>query len=715
MLGTGVSHDGSACLLKDGRVCVAIEKERITRFKHDGGNDTLAIEYCLDAAGITIDDLDLVVQNANFGDFERGNSYFGGPRPFSDQGGPPLVTISHHLAHAYSALGMCPFPEPKILVVDGCGNSLDECTDLTHLEGELPIGEIDPDLRHLFFEKDSYYACHEGRLRTVFKDFSPWGLSLKGYPMLPGTTKHSIGGMYNAVTLYCLQDDSDPGKLMGLAPYGKPGNFSDEIFELRDGRVFVRYDWMKKFDRPARRPQDFKDNFQHYADIAYGLQREVERALLYLVESRYDLDPGPDLAYAGGVALNVLANSLLERQSRFERIFVVPAAGDNGLALGCAYYGWLVVLGRERVPHDGTTCFGRIYPRSAIRDTLEAVTVGYAQPAAAAPENPVARILQTVHESFLADRARGWEGALCWHLGGAAAFTTIVRGGRCALQAGQAATQAVEVALEPPALPALLEGRLLPGQAVRSGLIKTSNLDALLTFFGCIDWPAVRGRLLSDRVALYPDDEGEIAVLETEDYVEITARMLAAGKIVAWFQEGSEFGPRALGRRSLLADPRLPELRDVINREIKRREDFRPFAPSVLMEDAHRYFDWEGPAPYMLSVAPVRQEWAEALKAVVHCDRSSRLQTVTAAWNPTYWALLQAFRRLTGISVLLNTSLNRKGMPIVETPGDALNFFRETTRLDALVLGPFLVWHRARPPLPALVPKAPVDAFELAE
>lgn len=568
VLGTGLSHDGSACLLKDGRIAVAIEKERITRRKHDGGNDTVAIEYCLEAAGITLDDLSLIVQNANFGDFERGNDWFGGPRLLTRDCPVPVVTISHHLAHAYSALGMCPFEECNILVVDGCGNGADECKGIDQAAGRT-VG--DDETRHLFFEKDSYYSYRGGRMEAVYKDFSPWGLSSKGYAMTPNTTKHSIGGVYAAASSYCLRGREDLGKLMGLAPYGRPGAFTGEIFDLRDGRVFVRYDWMQTFDRPARNESQLGSDFQYYADIARWVQREVERALLYLIESRLGLSPCDYLAYAGGVALNAVANALIRKHFSLKDLFIVPAAGDNGIAVGCAFYGWLEVLRQPRIPHDGSTCFGRIYPRTAVQASFET--------AAAVPEPP-----------------------------------------------------------QPD-----------------------------------------------------PDDELQLHVQEDEDFITTAAQLLADGKIIAWFQDGSEFGPRALGRRSLLADPRVPDVRNVINREIKRREDFRPFAPSVALEDAATYFECDFESPYMILVAQVRPAWAERLRSIVHEDGSARLQTVTEDWNPKYYRLLTEFRRLSGISVVLNTSFNRRGMPIVETPDQALSFFRETPRLDALILDRFIV------------------------
>jgi carbamoyltransferase len=560
VLGTGLSHDGSACLLKDGRICVAIEKERLTRKKHDGYNDVEAVQYCLDAEGIRIEDVELIVQNANFSTFARGNGWFRGARPFTDNA--RVVSISHHLAHAYSAVGTCPFDDAAVLVIDGCGNALDECLDLAGCSVAVsPSAET----RHLYFEKDSLYTLSNGgKVRPLYKDFSPWGYALRGYDLCPKTTMHSIGGMYGAASVYALFGMDDPGKLMGLAPYGRAGVYDFPIFDLRDGRVFVRYDWMDRFDRPTRSYDDFKERFQYYADFAYFVQREVERALLYVVNSRYELAPSENLAYAGGVALNAVANRRILQETKYKNIYVVPSAGDNGLAIGCAFYGWLEVLGRERVRHSGSTSFG-------------------------------------------------------------------------------------------------------------------------------IDYAVERRR-----EALAPHAE-HLDIVESDDPVKVTAELLAAGNVVGWFQGGSEFGPRALGRRSILADPRQAKTRDHINREIKFREDFRPFAPSVPREEASKYFDCDYESPYMILVAPVRDEWREAIPAVVHRDGSCRIQTVTAESDARYYELLREFGRLTGVSVLLNTSFNRRGMPIVETPANAVDLFLECG-LDVLVIGNFIVRKKEAPP-----------------
>ncbi|HTE40281.1 MAG TPA: carbamoyltransferase N-terminal domain-containing protein, partial [Steroidobacteraceae bacterium] len=367
VLGTGLSHDGSACLLKDGRIQVAIEKERLTRTKHDGFNDNAAIQYCLDAEGITLSDLTLIVQNANFGMFEFGSEWYRGSKRLIEDG-MPVVTISHHLAHAYSAFGTSPFDEASIFVLDGCGSGLDECIDLAGATvPERPEG----DLASLWFEKDSYYRARGTDLQPVFKDFSPVGMIWKSYPLYPFLTRHSIGGLYAGASNYVFRGLDDSGKLMGLAPYGRPGVFDFDAFDLQDGRVFVRYDWMPHFRQPARTDGDFKENFQHYADLAFWIQKQVEAAILYVVRSRYDLYPSPNLCYAGGVALNAVANARLLKEGSFERIYFQPAAGDNGLSIGCAYFGWLSVLEREKITHDGSTSFGRIYPSSDMEAALE--------------------------------------------------------------------------------------------------------------------------------------------------------------------------------------------------------------------------------------------------------------------------------------------------------------------------------------------------------
>ncbi len=691
VLGTGLSHDGSACLLRDGQVAVAIEKERITRVKHDGYNDTAAIRYCLETAGIAIEDVAVIVQNGIFGDFSQGNSFFGGsPRLLTDDLPVPVVTISHHLAHAYSAIGMCPFPDAAVLVIDGCGNTLEGCTDLQGLA--LPFA-ADDDARHLYFEKDSYYVWREGRMRTVFKDFSPWAnLFVKTCPMMIDiVTKHSIGGVYAAASHYCVRGMSDLGKLMGLAPYGREGVFKKRIFELRDGRLLVDPDWMRGFDRPARTADDFKRDFQYYADIAFWAQREVEKALLYLVQSRYEMCPAPNLAYAGGVALNAVANARILRESKFRQIYMVPAAGDNGISLGCAFYGWLEFLGRERVLHSGSTCFGRSYGSQRVAAALRSVDKMAALPPASGRADPAEKfesLLWSLQKGLDPGAASAWSTKLRWEVAGLATFATEVQDGHLRVSRDAAGPVTAVIRGDAATFTHIFRGRLHPARAVESGRLQCTNLGALLYFYNGINWNAV----VPEKAASLP--MGDFCWRRDSDPVGSAAQLLADGKVIAWFQGGSEFGPRALGHRSILADPRTPGVVDLINVRVKRRDEFRPFAPSVLLEDAPAYFECDFESPYMILVAQVREQWRETLRSVVHRDGSARLQTVTPDWNPRYYDLLTACKRLTGLPVLLNTSFNRKGMPIVETPEEAINFFREADGLDALVMEDFVLEHK---------------------
>lgn len=556
VLGTGLSHNGSAILLKDGVVAVGIEKERLTRKKHDGGNDTLAIEYCLEAEGITLEQVDLVVQCANFEVPER--TRYKGPRLLAGSDHPPLVSISHHLAHAYSAAGTCPFNDCNIMVIDGCGSPDYQCTELNDLS-VLFMYALDEGPAN--WEKDSYYHFDGQQLIPLYKDFSGWGGCDDREAMTLPVTRHSIGGFYAAVSHYVFGNMDDVGKLMGLAPYGRAGQFSNPALYLEGGRVFLDEQWKEGFDRPASSLSDMKEDFQYYADVAHWAQAQVEQAVEACIQARLARYPHRNLCYSGGVALNAVANARLLSQDYVDNLYIEPAAGDNGLALGCAFYGWLRVLNRERVLHDQSTCFGRSYASSDLEFLLAGVN-------------------------------------------------------------------ADEVTVNH-----------LPDQSQRQRLIVSA---------------------------------------------------LSEGQTVGWFCCGSEFGPRALGRRSILAHPGVPGLKAHINRAIKFREDFRPFAPAVLKCDVAKYFEAGRPSPYMILVDRTRPEWRTELQNVTHVDGTARVQTVDAQWNPEFAALLNAFQEYTGLGVLLNTSLNRKGMPMVETPQQAVHLFLETA-LDMLVLDNYVL------------------------
>ena len=555
ILGTGLSHDGSTALLKNGKIIVAIEKERLSRIKHDGGNDFDTVQYCLDFEGIKTSDLTLIVQASNFENNISPNQY-AGRRYFDKQIQIPVITLSHHLAHAWSAVGMSPFKECNVMVVDGAGSPYNQCLDL---EGT----KVPPYLfgSGMYCEKDSFYYFDGKDLTPLFKDFSEVKLYQNTASLKLPTNYHSIGGLYDAASHYCFGNLNDVGKLMGLAPYGVL-NGKPPLFKLENGLIEVLYENVDlHFNKPSSGYDAFKKDFTHYADIARWVQDETEKAIIYLFQERSKLQPHANFAYAGGVALNAVANYKLRRSGIVKNLYTQPAAGDNGLAIGCAYYGWHKILGQPKATIPDHVFFGREYANDDVERAIANAGIN---------DNP----------AFL--------------------------------------------------------------------------------------------------------------IRQTPDFVSLTAAELALGKVVGWFQGGAEFGPRALGHRSILADPRIKDIKNHINSKIKFREDFRPFAPSVRIEDVKKYFihGWE--SPYMILIDEIKPEWKNQLEGIVHQDGTCRVQTVTSAFNPEFYQLIGDFEAKTGIGVLLNTSLNRKGMPIVETPAEALSLFLSGA-MDVLVLNNFII------------------------
>jgi carbamoyltransferase len=552
ILGTGLSHNGSAVLLKDGQICVAIEKERISRKKHDGGNDTLAIQYCLDAEGIELKDISLVVQCENFNIPDRGQ--FKGKRIFSDSDEPKIVNISHHLAHAYSAVGTSPFSECNVMVIDGCGSPLDQFLEL-HPEQKKDVDADFLQENQMQCEKESFYHFDGQELTPLYKDFSIMAAFDKVSLSLP-TTKHSIGGFYASISKYVFGDMDDVGKLMGLAPYGETGVYDFDAFEFKQQRLYVKDTWKQHFINPSAGYAYFKEHFNYYANVARWAQEQVEKAVLECFRYRIKAFPHQNVCYSGGVALNAVANAKLLDEKVVENIYIEPAAADNGLALGCAFYGWLAYFKKPKMISSGSTCFGKHYSREEIVKAIETIPIN-----------------DYIQKEF-------------------------------------------------------------------------ANEDDLLNY--CAD-------------------------------------KLNQGKTLGWFHSGSEFGPRALGRRSILAHPGIDNMKDHINRNIKFREDFRPFAPAVLKEKVEEYFEKGRNSPYMILVDKTKPEYLDQLKNVTHKNGSARVQTIEKSWNPRFEKLVSAFYKQSKIGVLLNTSLNRKGMPMVETPEEALQLFRESA-LDVLVL-----------------------------
>ena len=580
-------HDSAACLLRDGEIFAAAQEERFTRKKGDAGFPVHAVEYCLQEAGIDVDDL----SHVGFYDkpllkFERIlETYLGtAPRGFTSflKAGPlwmkeklfqdrtirealgwkgPVLYAEHHESHAASAFFPSPFHEAAILTVDGVG----EWATAT-----MGIGR-DNDIEIL---------------------------SELHWP-------DSLGLLYSAFTYYTgFKVNSGEYKVMGLAPYGEP-KYVDliyrELLDLReDGSFTLNQKYFNYltgltmtgpalndlFDGPPRKPESRLT--QKEMDLARSVQDVTEEIILRMATTLHERSGGmKHLCMAGGVALNCVANGRLLREGPFEDIWIQPAAGDAGGALGVAQLVWHRKLNRAR----------ELVPS---RDSMKGAYLG---------------------PSFSPDE--------------------------------------IEAFLE------------REGAAYRR--------------------------------------------LERDDLIREVASLLADEKVVGWFDGRMEFGPRALGARSILGDPRSPRMQAQLNLKIKFRESFRPFAPSVLHDRVSDYFEIDRASPYMLLVAPVREDrriptsdehrslWGidrlnvprSDIPAVTHVDYSARIQTVHPDTNPNYYDLIREFERLTGCGLVVNTSFNVRGEPIVCTPEDAWRCFMRTD-MDYLVLGPFLLEKEAQ-------------------
>jgi carbamoyltransferase len=575
-------HDSAAALVVDGVPVCAVQEERLSRRKNDAGFPAAAIEWCLDHAGVDPADLDAVVFYErsmlkferiltcalrafphSWGSFPnaiknslgekvwvRGiiSSYLGVPRK-------KIFFTRHHASHAAAAFLTAPSKRAAILTADGVG----EWATLTVGHGERPAD-------------GNGGATNIALLREI------------RFP-------HSLGMLYSTFTAYLgFAVNEDEYKVMGLAAYGRPtmieqvrklirrmpnGGFAlaPEYFEYQTTASRSYSARFVELFGPARNsydPIDFETpDGQRFADCAASVQQVLEETLVDIARALHRETGLPDLCLGGGVALNGLANARILAESGFERVFVPPAPGDAGCALGAALFA------------------DRVYFRNPDRDV---------------PDHPF------------------WGPSV---------------------DAAHLARAAVE-----------------DGQAVEE--------------------------------------------LEDQPMIERLADELAAGRIVGWMDGASELGPRALGHRSILAAPHAREMRDRLNRDIKYREDFRPFAPVTPSETADRYFDLPPGgarlARFMSGVFPVRAEWREKLAAVTHVDGSARLQALERGMAPRLHALLEAYGRRSGIPVLLNTSFNVAGEPIVNNAIEGYSTFRRCG-MDAIVAGPVLVTKRATSPL----------------
>jgi len=600
-------HDSAAALLQDGRIVAAAQEERFTRIKHDAHFPDNAIRYCLQEAGISLDQVDHVCFfEKPFLKFERlietylaraprGFSSFRVAMPLwikeklfqktniiealephapSGEVEQKLLFAAHHQSHAASAFYPSPFEEAVVLTMDGVG----EWTTASVSIGRGNELEMVREIR--------------------------W--------------PHSLGLLYSAFTYYTgFKVNSGEYKVMGLAPYGEP-KFADLIMEhlidvRPDGSFWIDQSYFnyatgltmtnKRFDAlfggPPRDPNEAIG--QREMDLAASVQQVTEEVMLRIARDLAQSFRLPNLCLAGGVALNCVANGKLLRDGCFENIWIQPAAGDAGGALGAAFAAHHLHLGAPRRA-DGA------------HDAMQGAYLG--------PD---------------------------------------------------------------------------------------------------FDQTEIERRLT--------DAGAKFSVLDDDALFEHAALALEAGNAMGWFSGRMEFGPRALGGRSILGDPRNEEMQKTLNLKIKYRESFRPFAPSVIAEDVNDYFELDGASPYMLLVADVqpkrRREMSAADKAlfgidklnvarsdipaVTHVDYSARVQTVHQETNARYYALLQAFKRLTGCGVLVNTSFNVRGEPIVCTPEDAFRCFMGT-EMEALAIGNCFLSKADQDPALALDYK---DSFDL--
>jgi carbamoyltransferase len=562
-------HDVSACLLRDGEIAFAIAKERINRQKHATGFYRMAVDYCLDAEGITLDDVDLVVRNCYIMPVEEMDRRLANhdmpaylsPEERVEAARDPLylstsnkvVTVSHHLAHAYSAFAASPFDEGVVMVVDGVGSYASDITE------ECPPADRTSALAR---ESESYYRFKGSRIEPLKK---VWLEPARGFLSDEFYNMAGLGALYSRASSYIFGDWNKCGELMGLAPYGRPDKVKP-LMEIENGRLKVP-DWSEEFRQPwlidSGDDWEASPAMQHWKDLAWRTQDDTERVLLHRARWLRETTGAKNLCIAGGVALNCVANGRIVREAGFDNVWIQPAAGDDGIAIGCAYYGHLALQNKPRSYVLTNAYFGRAYRDEEVKD---------------ATDRRLVRMVST----------------------------------------------------------------------------KTPSPDV------CAD----------------------------------TAKLLADGKVIGWFQGRSEYGPRALGNRSIIADPRKAEMKDILNKRVKHRQAFRPFAPIVLAERADEVFEGKTESPFMLVAMSVRPQWRDRIPAIVHVDGTARVQTVRQQDNDSLYRLLKEFEALTGVPVLLNTSFNIKGEPIVERPHDAVECFL-TTGIDYLVLHD-LIMHKNR-------------------
>lgn len=548
ILGLGGSdHDISACIVENGMIKVAIEDERISRCKYAIGSNLLlgkSRKYCYNALEIKSNEVDKVVID----DILVDTAYFG----IRD-----YMKINHHLAHAASCYYPSPFAEAAVLVTDNAGSLMSQ-------NGVTGIQTI------------SYGICNNKEI-DLFQSIlgSNWDVAnveIRGKAYQMGDCDDSLGHFYKIVSGsigFKFHDTGkfyfpEAGKTMGLAPYGdnryykelrKFVSYRDDGYVkmvLTDGALKSTLDNIIASDAA-------KDEFKCKACIAWAAQKIIEEALLFCGEYLYNKTKQKNLCMAGGVALNCVANGKLKQKLPFENVYIFPACGDNGTAVGCAYYGF--------------------------------------------------------YRDYAGDK-------------------------KC------------------------------------NGIAK----------------PYLGRKYLQEEI-LQSLNRNDLIIVKTNQYLKATVKYIMDGKIVGWYQGESEFGPRALGHRSILGDPRNSNIKDILNYRVKFREGFRPFAPSILYEKMEEFFEDNVESPYMLMAYTIKKDKRALVPGVVHIDGTARVQTVTKELNDVYYDLINEFYKQTGIPLLVNTSFNVKGEPIVETPKEAVSCFLNTG-IDLLVINDYMVFKK---------------------
>jgi len=548
-------HDSAAALIQDGKLIAASHEERFTRKRHDSDFPTQAIEYCLREGKITVSDIDYIgfydkplikfdrilqtyiaTWPRSFASFFKAmpvwvNEKMWIPQTIKKKLGydGPILFAEHHMSHAASAFLVSPFDEAAIITLDG-------------------VGEWDT----------TTFGIGKGTSIDLLKTIH--------FP-------HSLGLFYSALTYYLgFKVNSAEYKVMGLAPYGSPIYYDTMVQNLIDikpdgsfrlNMKYFIYDWALKmtgrkfeslFGHPRREQESAMTQF--HKDMAASLQKVTDEIVLKIARHVHKETGLSNLCMAGGVALNCVANSKVLMQTPFREMFIQPAAGDAGGAVGAAYYIYNTVLGNQRNYRMTHAFFGPSYSDEEISEFLHSHEIPYQQ-------------------------------------------------------------------------------------------------------------------------------------LNEPDLLQTVAHLMKEQNVIGWFQGRMEYGPRALGSRSIIADARNPENWKRVNLKIKFRESFRPFAPTVLEERTGEYFDFDRPSPYMLFVAQVRED-KRTIPAITHVDGSARLQTISREQHALYYDLITEFDRQTGCPVIINTSFNVRGEPIVCSPQDAFTCFMRTD-MDFLVMGSYLL------------------------